>query len=241
MDERRALEDSRRGQRDLWTGRERMNHDEATALRAADRKTPGVMRKILTSKAHNVQRIRLHDAFCNGRGAWQGRRVDRAAHDTRRRRRRWTDRYTRMAVTLADLNYEPFPDVISPSPQPRPETAPTARNQRECEGGDLNPEALSGASTSSSNLAIEGTQERGITSGEAMGSVLLDAPRTPVANAVANAVDAVESALSDAVTKAATAGRFDVVAQLARELEARRLGRMGNVVALLARTRKQIE
>jgi hypothetical protein len=34
--------------------------------------------------------------------------------------------------------------------------------------------------------------------------------------------DAVEAALADALTKAATAGRFDVVAQLARELAARR-------------------
>jgi hypothetical protein len=32
--------------------------------------------------------------------------------------------------------------------------------------------------------------------------------------------------------QAATAGRFDIVAQLARELEARRLARAGNVVRL---------
>jgi hypothetical protein len=44
-----------------------------------------------------------------------------------------------------------------------------------------------------------------------------------VGNGVGNTVDAVESDLADAITKAATAGRFDVVAQLARELEARRL------------------
>ena len=37
--------------------------------------------------------------------------------------------------------------------------------------------------------------------------------------------DAVEVALAAALTKAAAAGRFDVVAQLARELEARRLAR----------------
>jgi hypothetical protein len=35
----------------------------------------------------------------------------------------------------------------------------------------------------------------------------------------------VESALAVALTEAARAGRFDVVAQLARELEARRLAR----------------
>jgi hypothetical protein len=46
--------------------------------------------------------------------------------------------------------------------------------------------------------------------------------------------DAVEAALASALAQAATAGRFDVVAQLARELEARRLARAGNVVTLNA-------
>jgi hypothetical protein len=44
-------------------------------------------------------------------------------------------------------------------------------------------------------------------------------------------VDAVESALADALSAAAAASRFDVVAQLAKELEARRLARAGNVVS----------
>lgn len=44
-------------------------------------------------------------------------------------------------------------------------------------------------------------------------------------------VDAVESALADALVRATAEGRLDVVAQLARELEARRLAR-GNVVML---------
>jgi hypothetical protein len=42
--------------------------------------------------------------------------------------------------------------------------------------------------------------------------------------------DAVEAALAEALARAAEAGRFDVVAQLAKELEARRLARAGNVV-----------
>ena len=41
-----------------------------------------------------------------------------------------------------------------------------------------------------------------------------------------------EAALAEALTLAAAAGRFDVVAQLARELEARRLARAGNVVRI---------
>ena len=45
-------------------------------------------------------------------------------------------------------------------------------------------------------------------------------------------VDAVEEALTGALTEAAKAGRFDVVAQLAKELEARRLARSTNVVSI---------
>jgi hypothetical protein len=45
-------------------------------------------------------------------------------------------------------------------------------------------------------------------------------------------MDAVEAALADAITKAAEAGRFDVVGQLAAELQARRSARAGNVVAI---------
>jgi len=51
-------------------------------------------------------------------------------------------------------------------------------------------------------------------------------------------VDPVEAALADALTRAAAAARFDVVAQLARELEARRLAREPNVVSL-ARPRSE--
>ena len=47
--------------------------------------------------------------------------------------------------------------------------------------------------------------------------------------------DSVEQALARALDAAAAAGRFDVVSQLARELEARRLATSGNVVALPAR------
>jgi hypothetical protein len=51
------------------------------------------------------------------------------------------------------------------------------------------------------------------------------------------AVDAVEAALATALERATAAGRFDVVAQLARELEARRLARMGNVIAMRPKER----
>jgi len=54
--------------------------------------------------------------------------------------------------------------------------------------------------------------------------------------ATSNAID-IEAALVAALSRAAEAGRFDVVAQLARELEARRLARAGNVVRFDERER----
>lgn len=51
--------------------------------------------------------------------------------------------------------------------------------------------------------------------------------------------DPVEAALAHALGCAADAGRFDVVARLAAELEVRRLARAGNVVTLEAKTRRR--
>ena len=53
-----------------------------------------------------------------------------------------------------------------------------------------------------------------------------------------NASPDVESVLARAIEAATPAGRFDVVAQLCRELEARRLARLGNVVSIDARRSK---
>jgi hypothetical protein len=49
----------------------------------------------------------------------------------------------------------------------------------------------------------------------------------------------VEAAVAKALEGATAAGRWDVVSQLARELEARRLARMGNVVALTPKARQR--
>jgi hypothetical protein len=50
--------------------------------------------------------------------------------------------------------------------------------------------------------------------------------------------DAIEAALANALAAAAAAGRFDVVAQLARDLEARRQARAGNIALLDAARRR---
>jgi hypothetical protein len=44
--------------------------------------------------------------------------------------------------------------------------------------------------------------------------------------------DVIETSLARAIDKATDAGRFDVVAQLCRELEARRMARAGNVISI---------
>lgn len=54
---------------------------------------------------------------------------------------------------------------------------------------------------------------------------------SPVGPGIGPTLD-VEAALADALSKAAVAERWDVVALLARELEARRLAAAGNVVAI---------
>jgi hypothetical protein len=51
--------------------------------------------------------------------------------------------------------------------------------------------------------------------------------------------DPVEAALATALEGATAAGRWDVVAQLARELEARRLARVANVVTLPTERRRR--
>ena len=66
------------------------------------------------------------------------------------------------------------------------------------------------------------------------------APLDPIldrAHPVRDDAHAVEEALAKALERATAAGRWEVVSQLARELEARRLARMGNVVALDPKTR----
>jgi hypothetical protein len=57
------------------------------------------------------------------------------------------------------------------------------------------------------------------------------AARTSEPAGASGAVD-IETGLAAALLRAAEAGRFDIVAQLAGELEARRLARAGNAVRL---------
>jgi len=102
------------------------NHDEATVLREDLRKA-GVHRSVLFSESANVQPVRFHDlraSFCT----WARRLgkdpfwiCERSGHQPTGK---MLDRYTRQAITLADLNYEPFPNVTHAIPE-LPAAGPT--------------------------------------------------------------------------------------------------------------------
>jgi integrase len=84
------------------------------------------LREILFSEAGNVQQIRFHDGratFCT----WARRAgksdtwiTERTGHTPMSD---MVKRYTRMAQTLADLRYEPFPDVTMAIPELAPQRA----------------------------------------------------------------------------------------------------------------------
>jgi hypothetical protein len=92
-----------------------------------------------------------------------------------------------------------------------------------CPFGDGAAGALHGASPTEAD-SLTGPTEPGAGDATAReGSASLTASAAPL-------VDPVEVALADALSQAAAGGRFDVVAQLAKELEARRLARARNVL-----------
>jgi len=67
-------------------------------------------------------------------------------------------------------------------------------------------------------------------------SMVVYEPDMPVAGDPFGPLNAIEGALADALMKAAAAGRFDIVEQLARELEARRLARANDARPKAERT-----
>lgn len=97
-------------------------HDERKVLHE-DLRLAGVRRELLFSTAPNVMAIRFHDlraTFCT----W-ARRMGKDGHWICERSGHtpsgpMLDRYTRQAVTFADLNYQPFPDVTHAIPELAP-------------------------------------------------------------------------------------------------------------------------
>lgn len=91
---------------------------EAETLRA-DLKAAGVTREILFSDSANVEPLRFHDmrgtfvTWARRQGRGQGWITDRSGHLTTE----MVERYNRAARTLADLKYEPFPDITTAIPE----------------------------------------------------------------------------------------------------------------------------
>lgn len=91
---------------------------EAATLRA-DLEAAGVKRSILFSKADNVEPLRFHDmratfvTWARRQGRGEGWISDRTGHLTKDQ----LDRYDRGARMLADMKYQPFPDIASAVPE----------------------------------------------------------------------------------------------------------------------------
>jgi hypothetical protein len=103
----------------------------------------------------------------------------------------------------------------------------------------LNPYASYGASTSSGKPQGEGAPGTVKQGGGPESSPTVTGPNPASGQVVASVGNPVEEALARALREASVAGRWDVVAQLARELEARRDAKPGNVVSLADRARKR--
>jgi hypothetical protein len=100
------------------------------------------------------------------------------------------------------------------------------------------PERLARATTTAEDPAATESFGEGVGRTEVAPSILNGTTRRADELEAFGPADPVEAALARALDAAAAAGRFDVVAQLARELEARRLSREPNVVALHQRKAK---
>lgn len=229
----------------------------ATALRA-DLKAVGVTRELLfEEEAPNVELLRFHDlrsTFCT----WARREgksdvwiSERTGHDVSGG---MISRYDRGAQTLADLGYQPFADITGAFPDLPALAKPLAKDDEKGPGNpDVESPKTAGNSDISEVVGARGFEpptprSRTETSDteeqegaaklptEATVSVPFDAPKSatgqPRDNEGGNPIDPLEAALAAALDGATRAGEWGVVAQLARELEARRQGRAANVVPL---------
>ncbi|HVY45478.1 MAG TPA: site-specific integrase [Minicystis sp.] len=95
-----------------------LRHDEAKMLRE-DLRAVGVTRELLFLDAANVEPLRFHDlrstfvTWARRAGRSDAWIAERTGHLTQT----MIDRYTRQAQTLADLNYEPFPNLVNAIPE----------------------------------------------------------------------------------------------------------------------------
>lgn len=193
---------------------------------------------------HGLRATFVTLSLANGRSeAWV---QDRTGH----RSSSMVNRYRRVARTVAELGL----GALDPLYLVLPEIGPDAA-AKHGSGGAERPRASSKTSDIPPNVADSGDHgvlEIMCTGNRTGGSnPLLSAdlatksakdgegllPRSAAANTAAD--DPVEGALAKALDAAAAAGRFDVVAQLAKEIEARRLARAENVIPIGGRKRRE--
>jgi hypothetical protein len=150
--------------RDLSTERQRKDHDEARVIRE-DLVSSGMKREILFSKPHNAQRIRFQDGRATF-GTWARRAGEedawtklRTGHTAtskmlerlwRSHSQNYTTHFPGVTETITErpVGHALPPTAVSSS-EPTPAKAHESAKIPGCEGGDLNPDAISGASTSS--------------------------------------------------------------------------------------------
>ncbi len=226
----------------------------AASLRS-DLTLAGVKREALFERTTARRPIRVHDlratfvtvSLANGRTeTWV---ADRTGHKSSA----MINRYRRAARTWAELDHGPLSPLdecipeLRPVPHQRPIASasrapgkqPTPANDDEsamplqATGTDSLSKSGVVKATKGSNPLLSANDSRALA--EAPESV----PQNPRGTDGALALDSVDAALAKALDAAASAGRFDVVAQLAKELEARRLARSENVVTLASRRERQ--
>ena len=208
-----------------------------------DLRRVGVTRPQLFESSETRQRFRAHDlratfvtiALATGKTeTWVS---DRTGHDGHT----MIDKYRRKARTwnLGELGrlYELIPELCTTEPSARITTRIpheiTARVAKLADAADLGSELTdvdSAETEKTSPIGDPRRPENGVLhpgKGQSGGNQ----------ETLATLEDQVELELARALGKAAAAARFDVVAQLAKELEARRLARLTNVIKLDATRR----
>jgi predicted Zn-dependent protease len=158
--------------------------------------------------------------------------------------------YRRTAATFAELSTGWFVHLAAAIPElaaaiPAAETAAAEEEEvaasdvssEKCTGGDLNPYASRRWNLKATGDVRTRRDQQERASRDSEDTTRRDASQPPLPDGAAGS--ALEAALARAITKAAEAGRFDVVAQLARQLEARRVACEPNVVVLPAKSHRR--
>jgi integrase len=220
----------------------------------ADLTTAGVKREALFERSDARRPIRVHDlratfvtvSLANGKTeTWV---CDRTGH----RSSEMVNRYRRAARTWAELNLGALAPLDECIPELRPLPHGLPHNVRgPSEGGGEKRKRISGEGEirtrgtlarphdfQSPQATDDRRDELKNRAGDDPEQPEMTRDATPVGQSWGDG-DPVEAALAKALEGATAAGRWDVVAQLARELEARRLGQGSNVVPLAFAARRR--